>query len=115
MCPRCEKAGRQPANFGSPRGCAFLSGTFDSDNWNCMTANALRDIVEADDSWRVHSDDEHLGVIPWDGGRFVVLTWYKSRGRTGQIVVMSDNEPIRPLLLSEANEILGQLPEPTPT
>lgn len=40
-CKLCTEQG-QPVNFGSQVRCAFESGEFSSDNWNCATACAIR-------------------------------------------------------------------------
>lgn len=51
---QCELCRRdwQPANYGSPRKCAFEGETFSSSNWNCGLANRIR---------KAMYDDEHEG------------------------------------------------------
>lgn len=51
---QCELCSRdwQPANYGSPRKCAFEGETFSSNNWNCGLANRIR---------RAMYDDEYEG------------------------------------------------------
>lgn len=82
-----------------------MHGEFSPDNWQCETALALRDIADRDDA-AFRDSDEALGVIPFEGA-FVVISWYKNRGRTGMIVVMQDGEEPRKLNLSEAEKILA--------
>ena len=117
-CPRCLARGKDWTG-GDPK-CAFLSGVFDTDNWNCATANCLRELADAfwtngdgsDKVWTHRSFSAgSMGVvqIPETGPTaigYVVMTWYKDRGRTGQMWVMYDDDPPRPLTLSEAEEIL---------
>lgn len=74
-----------PESFASPRDCAFKDGIFKGENWNCVTMNRLRDLCENSAHW---SEDESIGIISNDG-RFIVLSWYKRRGRTQNAVVCS--------------------------
>uniref|UniRef100_A0A6M3X6K6 Uncharacterized protein n=1 Tax=viral metagenome TaxID=1070528 RepID=A0A6M3X6K6_9ZZZZ len=71
--------------------CAFnLNGDFDSDNWNCYLMNQLRDIAEENKVW---SDDQYCSIIPYgEGGRFAVLYWYKSRGKTEKFWIIGWDE-----------------------
>lgn len=121
-CPMCRERG-QTWNGAPPR-CAFLDGVFNGDNWNCATANALRDIAD-EDGWGENNSDRRtwayrddlaaasFGVIYVDetdtdpgGGYYVVMSWYKRRGRTGQIYVMNDDMKPRPITLQEAEEVI---------
>lgn len=80
VCKWCdvEYAGGRPADFGSDPKCAFSEGTFSSDNWNCAGMMQLRTDAEEVEVW---SEDEHCAVLPFDG-RFIVVSYYKHRGRT---------------------------------
>ncbi len=75
-CQMCWELGKTWE--GDDPKCAFASGAFSSDNWNCATMNALRDLAEQASS---RSDEERCGVVPLHDGSFIVLGWYKSRGR----------------------------------
>lgn len=97
-CPACS-ADPHPKN-SDPRKCAFGDGgLFTTDNWSCVTMLELRKLVE--DFERVGSslcqaNDSSVGVIPipdWnrDEQGFVVLEWYKHRGRTPVATVVSDD------------------------
>jgi hypothetical protein len=50
-----------------------------------------------------------IGYVPYvdeegnDQNGYIVMTWYKDRGRTGSAFVMSDDSPIR-----ELTEIMAQ-------
>jgi hypothetical protein len=104
MCELCEKRGKTWE--GSDPICAFVDGVFTSPNWNCATMNRLREIAEEHD-W-THRDDNaaaSIGYIPFEGNEesgYIVLTWYKRRGATGNAVVMWDEEPVKPLTLDLA-------------
>jgi hypothetical protein len=78
-CRRCQEQG-QPENFSSPIKCGFLSGSFDPDNWQCGTLNALRSLIKPDDI--KYNEDCSVAVLPCFGTEdgFLLLTWYKRRG-----------------------------------
>jgi hypothetical protein len=75
--------------------CAFEGPAFDEENWNCSTMNILRDIAE---QFYVNRDDMNnasIGIIPIPEiehirGGYIVMTWYKDRGATGQAYIMCD-------------------------
>lgn len=105
-CKRCIERGK-PSNFGSDPKCAFESGVFSSDNWQCATMNALRQKCIHD----ARIDDESIGYIHIPDsvdvhGFYLVLTWYKSRGQTGNALIMGDDYPAIPLTLEVAEQIL---------
>ena len=87
-----------PECLGGEPKCAFttLKGNFTSKNWNCKLMNDLRTLLEDD---RIYSEDESavLRAIPYNDnedeyiGDYVLLTWYKNRGKTdGFWIVMSN-------------------------
>lgn len=94
--------------------CAFLSGIFSADNHRCGTLLRLREIAGSYDvsvdndmpnSWRV--GDSSLAVMPFipkatSFAKYIILTWYKSRGRTSQAYVMSDDDLPSILALADA-------------
>ena len=84
-------------------------GRFTSENWNCLTANALRDHAERRETW---SEGQYLGVIPFDGA-FIVLSWYKHRGRTEGAWMVFEGEAL-PLTLEHAEECLMWVATETP-
>ena len=87
MCKECEKRGKTWRG-ADPR-CAFQTGYFQYDNFNCATVNILRDIVVQLDN-HYNDNNENLGVIPYDG-MFIVLTWYKNRGGTETLTIFNRN------------------------
>jgi len=94
-CKLCKERGKTWE--GSDPKCAFESGTFNMDNWNCATMNELRDIAgEIGLNYRNGLDSASFGAVPFEEG-YIVMTWYKSRGKTGNAQVMHDNEPAKPL------------------
>ena len=84
--------------------CAFESGTFDSDNWMCGTLIALRDLGEEK---RAYNSDHSALVLsgPEDSCSFILLYWYKNRGRTESALVWDGQTPT-PLTLAEAEAAL---------
>lgn len=87
MCKECEKRGKTWS--GDNPVCAFPMDYFSIDNWNCATIGLLRDIIG--ESGNNHYDNnENLGVIPHNG-MFLVLTWYKNRGRIETLTVFNKN------------------------
>jgi hypothetical protein len=106
-CPRCLARGQTWA--GDAPNCGFKTGLFDSDNWNCATLNALREAA-ATKNQRVYGDDVSCATL-WTGfdmNAFVVLTWYKNRGRTTGAVVVSDHNLPVPLRLKVAEAALAE-------
>lgn len=87
-CKRCIAAG-QPTNFASPRKCAFNTGAFSPDNWNCETMNALRPQYDdkqigcgAPCSTTLWNEDQNACLVSTGEGTYILLSWYKNRGRT---------------------------------
>jgi hypothetical protein len=121
MCELCVKRGK-PANFLSEPKCAFDTfGNFVTDNWQCATMGALRDLLE--NTWEhIRSvQDENCGIVPFDifgsvaskslpvHTGFLVLQWYKTRGRTNQAYIISpDSTTTFPLTLNLATAILDE-------
>jgi len=110
---------------GSDPECAFdEEGVFRDNNWNCFLLNTVRSLMNQDDDegcpygkcwWDA---DEYQGVLYlpcgdnwWDEergdllGAVVLMTWYKSRGRTGTFRIVSRNT-IREGTEKDAIEIL---------
>jgi hypothetical protein len=105
----------QPAGFGQPRKCGFTDREwshglfFTSENWNCETLNALRDIAVT----HVNPDDRSIGIV-WlpesddtDSG-WIVLTWYKRRGSVGSAIVMNEDSRPRELTLELAETAIAR-------
>ena len=107
-CKRCIERGR-PANFGSEPKCAFMTGEFSEDNWQCVTASIIRSFMGEDycdthdgDRFYIYRDDESFGAIwvppnpqdvpdgdevgPWRGGGLIAGYWYKHRGCTEMLI-----------------------------
>jgi len=104
-CPACKERGKNW--YGGDPTCAFLNNEeFDPDNWNCATMNALRALEELPQSRRWCCDDQSLLVFPLEG-EFLILSWYKNRGRTdGAWTLYSDL--IEPLSLEAAERVLRE-------
>ncbi len=104
-CKACQDRGKN-WNGSDPR-CAFSDGVFNTDNWNCATMNALRDICGKN---YLCSEDQYASII-YSGidCHFIVLTWYKHRGRTEGAYILSDHE-CRPITLEEAETAIAANP-----
>jgi len=101
-CKLCKKRGKA-WNGDNPK-CAFANGIFSNENWNCETANRLRNLTI---DTKFYSNDQYCGVIDLDEcGKFLILSWYKSRGRTEGAWVV-DQSSISPITLKEAEELLS--------
>lgn len=110
-CPRCKARYQQrPECCGSDIKCAFVTGTFSDENWNCATMNDLRDVVPLR-SW-ASSGDEHFAAMPVEGG-FILLSIYKNRGNTQWAMFMRNGTTLRPLTLADVEAALA-LYENTP-
>lgn len=129
MCPRCEQFYKKyPLQDGDdgkehrieedysmdPVKCAFEKGVFDHDNWNCETMNELRescdyerrDDMSAASFGVIHIPDVNPGGELQQG--YIVMTWYKHRGKTGQAYVMCDDDEPVPLTPKTAEYVLLQ-------
>lgn len=109
-CKLCEERGKD-WNGDDPV-CAFENEEFSGVNWNCATMNKLRNISdELDRGWRDDLSCGSIGYVPMDNdyapiyfdtyGGYIVMTWYKERGRTGNAVFMTDGDTI-PLTIHHA-------------
>jgi hypothetical protein len=106
-CKECEKRG-QTWSGSAPR-CAFESGEFNSNNWNCATINKLRGDAFEEQENSYYLNDDNLKVIPFEYNGWIVLSWYKSRGRCDVASIINSNG-IRNLTLEEAECALLNLP-----
>jgi hypothetical protein len=69
--------------------------------------NALREIAEMESAY---SEDQRAGIVPIRGeAAFVVLCWYKHRGRTENAIVIY-GDSTRALTLSDAEAALAGFP-----
>lgn len=102
-CKACKARGQTWS--GSAPVCAF-DGEF-SDNWNCATVNAIRDIVYEGGPPRTgvdyqYCDDQKYATVKvdeveFDEGRYLALwvSWYKNRGGTDAMWLLSKKGPPR--------------------
>ncbi len=113
QCSLCEERGKNWQ--GDNPVCAFTkTGKFQSENWRCATMDALRFLIEhvsTSDGWRGYSEDagslatlrvpfqkkqntpeeEEVDVTAAyerSGGFYLLLTWYKDRGRVSQALTL---------------------------
>ncbi|MCD6468697.1 MAG: hypothetical protein J7L32_05265 [Thermoplasmata archaeon] len=110
QCELCKKRGK-PAEYGSEVKCAFRDdGVFTKDNWNCATMNKLRDIaLKLGHHIRNDSDWGSFGAVPFDDDKhsgFIVMTWYKSRGKTDLAIYVDDVET-KPLTIEMAEAAIS--------
>jgi hypothetical protein len=103
-CPRCIERGKTWS--GSDPKCAFESGVFSGDNWQCATMNDLREAAaERGTTMRDDLECGSFGYLPFsgeDGAGYIAMSWYKDRGATGMAVVLEDDQPVHLLTLREA-------------
>lgn len=112
-CQLCTERGKT-WNGSDPK-CAFENGVFSTDNWNCATINKLREICSddfggkrTDTTWEFRDDMSagSFGCI-WvpegdEQGFYIVMSWYKRRGRVAWAYRMCDDDEPRPITLDEA-------------
>lgn len=121
-CEWCRLRGR--VWDGDDPGCAFVDGQpFSGENWNCATANAIRDVVyeAANDGqpltkvdYRYCEDQKYATVRLLDVAEIWVgdyhalslwVSWYKSRGGTDAMWLLAEHGPPRPPTESECRRI----------
>lgn len=107
ICPRCKAHGK-PWTGDVPR-CAFKSGVFSPDNWNCATVNDLRNIL-SEALWN-NCGDQHACLLSGvEECCHVLLSWYKCRGKLSGAWMVTSEGDIKPLTLTEAERILAVHP-----
>lgn len=102
-CAACQKRGQTWS--GSPPVCAFDDW---GGNWNCATLNAIRDIVYEAQSpmpdgvdYRYCEDQKYATVLvdnvelPSGPALALWVTWYKSRGYTSGLWLLSEHDAPR--------------------
>ncbi|QPI23260.1 hypothetical protein ICC24_07880 [Bacillus licheniformis] len=109
-CRLCKERGKSWE--GSDPVCAFENGVFSPKNWNCATMSKLRRLSEGlGNSDRDDDSCGSIGYVPlsdnyapatYEGyGGYIVMMWYKERGRVGHALFMTD-EGAEPLTLEHA-------------
>lgn len=122
-CPMC-KARIKDWNGSDPE-CSFPDGgQFNCEGWNCATANAIRDLCgeSTDDDRAVGVDfqfceDQKYVTIKIDhidmpsGERWMALwvSWYKRRGQTEAMWLLSNYNPPRAPTAAECEAIITAL------
>lgn len=106
-CKACRERGKDWT--GTDPVCAFLTGTFNPNNFACATMAALRFSEPKHYAQRYVifcSDEQKSRTIPdpYTGG-FIILGWYKNRGRTEYAGHLVETE-IKPLTLETAERVI---------
>lgn len=102
-CDLCRARGGRTWPGSEPR-CGFdEAGGFASDNWNCATLNVLR---ELGDLTECYGEDNRACLVPDDMGDFIVLRWYKRRGKVDCAVLLG-LDGTRALDLATAERAIG--------
>lgn len=110
VCRLCKERGKTWE--GDDQVCAFENGVFSPKNWSCATMSKLRRL--SDELGHSDRDDDScgsIGYVPlsdnyapetYEGcGGYIVMMWYKERGRVGHALFMTD-EDAEPLTLEHA-------------
>lgn len=108
-CLRCL-ADPQPADFGSPRRCAFDDDdNFTPENWNCATISRLYAAADTDVAQFSGNDETGNAFMadPEEDGGFIVVTRYKHRGKTSSAIHVGDFYPPRPVTLALVNRAIS--------
>lgn len=90
QCEACKKRGK--TWNGDDPVCGFdHSGKFNPENWNCSTLNQLRSIAWDNGLVSSSEDDNNVAIFNYNG-YFLILGWYKNRGRTEMFQTYGYNE-----------------------
>lgn len=112
-CIHCIEKEKTWSKWNDPIECAFESGVFSENNWNCWTMDILRDMAQKNE---VYNDDMYAWLIAyefidyeksneyWEVSLiwYLYLEWYKQRGKTDRCINM---ETLQPLTLELALKI----------
>lgn len=124
-CPACARRGKN-WNGDEPR-CAFAQGqAFNSDNWMCAAVNALRDLVYEGQAklppgvdYQYCSDQKYATVrideVELNGERVGLalwVSWYKSRGGTDAVWILTEGQPPRLPTFDEVGAVLAYYGRP---
>lgn len=97
-CPKCDDPSEQFKD------CAFFKdGTFDTDNWNCGTMQALFAVGDT-----VYGNDQSITLIshPVEVG-MIALSTYKAKGNVAKaLFINADKGPTPELTLALAEKFL---------
>lgn len=113
-CQLCEATARGD----EPPRCAFTSKYFNATNWNCGTVNRIRMLAQHPQADRLQiaqgsQDDEHWALLRLPSvlvdqlmdqqaqgpaevvqdGLALWVSWYKNRGRTSSLLLLSGEGP----------------------
>lgn len=111
-CQMCRERGKTwtGGKENDPQ-CAFEGDVFSTENWNCATAGAIRDLCDTrqgrlPEGVQTHCpEDLHYATIsvydmleePSEPSLVLAVIWYKQRGRTDAMWLLYDEgEPRRP-------------------
>lgn len=92
--------------------CAFEnSEVFSTENWNCQTMTAFRDLFNEYTMNLIRRNDTSTAMIaipdhPNGQVGVLVLAWYKNRGQTGRAMIFNADEEVELLNLKTALVIL---------
>ena len=96
-----------------PVKCAFMRGKFSPKNWNCETMDELRDMCDYEDRDDMRAACIGVIRIPETDDQkiqagYIVMSWYKNRGKTSQAYVMWDDDEPELLRLRTAEFVIEQ-------
>lgn len=105
-CKHCIEKEKTWDENNSPIECAFETGVFSPNNWNCWTMDYLRERSEKNEVW---NDDEFAWLVPYDiefdkedtidewcpsTSWYIYIQQYKHRGTTDICLDMNTLEPL---------------------
>jgi hypothetical protein len=121
-CTRCKaRTEADLESFASDPRCAFPeNGPFTADNWNCVTANAIRDICDDHPASKLQwQGDQNYATVQLgdyddmelESGDSLALwvTWYKRRGKTSAMWILSEEEAPRLPTAADCERIIAAL------
>lgn len=116
-CKACIEQG-YPAYFATPPTCAFDNpeNVALGENWQCATLIKIRALageLEQESVPNVSAflrnyEDQQASILVALPEGFLVMGWYKSRGRTEYVGVLSESEMF-PFRLDQAEALLARL------
>lgn len=116
-CKKCSDPDYKDWVGDAPK-CAFMGDRFSPENWNCGTANAIRDIcyegqqpIPQGVDYQYYDDNKYATIKIYEvegiNADALWIGWYKTRGATQAIWLLDQYDEPRPPTEAECLAIIA--------